>query len=204
MDRVVYIQRQIDILDAKNKGFEKSQEVEEAKKEAKIQLEDVRETQLQVVETSINQEMTRLNDFIYNGERYAPTIKFGNSRTGKPTYNFGTEDDTGAGTNFKGLIIFDLALLKLTELPVIAHDSNIFKNIADLPIDKIMELYKQSKKQIFIAFDKEEAFYEVTRDIVQSTKVIELYENGGELFGWSWAKKATEEKQVAIETKVTE
>lgn len=33
---------------------------------------------------------------------------------------------------------------------------------------------------------------------------IELYENGGELFGWSWAKKATEEKQVAIETKVTE
>lgn len=129
-----------------------------------------------MVETSINQEMTRLNDFIYNGERYAPTIKFGNSRTGKPTYDFGTEDDTGAGTNFKGLIIFDLALLKLTELPVIAHDSNIFKNIADLPIDKIMELYKQSKKQIFIAFDKEEAFYEVTRDIVQSTKVIELYE----------------------------
>mgnify|MGYP006877199983 FL=1 len=40
MDRVVDIQRQIDILDAKNKGFEKSQKVEEAKKEAKIQLEE--------------------------------------------------------------------------------------------------------------------------------------------------------------------
>ena len=64
--------------------------------------------------------------------------------------------------NFKGLIIFDLALLRLTELPVIAHDSNIFINIADLPIDKIMELYNQSKKQIFIAFDKEDAFYDVT------------------------------------------
>ena len=43
--------------------------------------------------------------------------------------------------NFKELIIFDLVLLRLTELSVIAHDSNIFKNIADLPIDKIMELY---------------------------------------------------------------
>ena len=204
MDRVVELQRQIDILVAKNKGYDKSAELKTQKKDAKTRLEDVRETQLQVVETSINQEMTRLNDYIYNGERYAPTIKFGNSRTGKPTYDFWTEDDTGAGTNFKGLIIFDLALLRLTELPVIAHDSNIFKNIADLPIDRIMELYKQIKKQIFIAFDKEDTFYDVTRDIVHSTKVIELHENGGELFGWSWAKKAAREKQIAAETDVNE
>ena len=204
MDRVVEIQRQIDILVAKNKGYDKSAKLKTEKKEAKVQLEDVRETQLQAVETSINQEMTRLNDYIYNGERYAPTIKFGNSRSGKPTYEFWTEDDTGAGTNFKGLIIFDLALLRLTELPVIAHDSNIFKNIADLPIDKIMELYNQSKKQIFIAFDKEDTFYDVTRDIVHSTKVIELHENGGELFGWSGAKKAAREKQIATETGVIE
>ena len=204
MDQVVDIQRKIDILTAKNKAYDKTAKLKTEKKDAKIQLEDVRETQLQVVETSINQEMTRLNDYIYGGERYAPTIKFGNSRSGKPTYDFWTEDDTGAGTNFKGLIIFDLALLRLTELPVIAHDSNIFKNIADLPIDKIMELYNQSKKQIFIAFDKEDTFYDVTRDIVHSTKIIELHENGGELFGWSWAKKAAREKHIATETGVIE
>lgn len=204
MDQVVDIQRKIDILTAKNKAYDKTAKLKTEKKDAKIQLEDVRETQLQVVETSINQEMTRLNDYIYGGERYAPTIKFGNSRSGKPTYDFWTEDDTGAGTNFKGLIIFDLALLRLTELPVIAHDSNIFKNIADLPIDKIMELYNQSTKQIFIAFDKEDTFYDVTRDIVHSTKIIELHENGGELFGWSWAKKAAREKQIATETGVIE
>lgn len=204
MDQVVDIQRKIDILTAKNKAYDKTAKLKTEKKDAKIQLEDVRETQLQVVETSINQEMTRLNDYIYGGERYAPTIKFGNSRSGKPTYDFWTEDDTGAGTNFKGLIIFDLALLRLKELPVIAHDSNIFKNIADLPIDKIMELYNQSKKQIFIAFDKEDTFYDVTRDIVHSTTIIELHENGGELFGWSWAKKAAREKQIATETGVIE
>lgn len=204
MDRVVEVQRQIDILTAKNKAYDKTAKLKIEKKDAKNQLEDVRETQLQVVETSINQEMTRLNDYIYGGECYAPTIKFGNSRSGKPTYEFWTEDDTGAGTNFKGLIIFDLALLRLTELPVIAHDSNVFKNIADLPIDKIMELYNQSKKQIFIAFDKEDAFYDVTRDIVHSTKIIELHENGGELFGWSWAKKVAREKQIATETGVVE
>lgn len=150
MDQVVDIQRKIDILTAKNKAYDKTAKQKTEKKDAKIQLEDVRETQLQVVEISINQEMTRLNDYIYGGELYAPTIKFGNYRSGKPTYDFWTEDDTGAGTNFKGLIIFDLALLRLTELPAIAHDCNIFKNITVLPIDKIMELYNQSKKQILL------------------------------------------------------
>ena len=91
-------------------------------------------------------------------------------------------------------------MLRLSQLPVIAHDSNIFKNIADLPIDKIMELYKQSKKQIFIAFDKENAFYEITRNIVRETTVIELKADGGELFGWSWAEKNPEEKKVETET----
>ena len=86
MDQVVDIQRKIDILTAKNKAYDKTAKLKTEKKDAKIQLEDVRETQLQVVETSINQEMTRLNDYIYGGERYAPTIKFGNSRSGKPTY----------------------------------------------------------------------------------------------------------------------
>lgn len=60
------------------------------------------------------------------------------------------------------------------------------------------------EKQIFIAFDKEDTFYDVTRDIVHSTKIIELHENGGELFGWSWAKKAAREKQIATETGVIE
>ena len=29
-----------------------------------------------------------------------------------------------------------------------------------------------------------------------ATTVIELYENGGELFGWSWAKKTKEMQEV--------
>ena len=69
------------------------------------------------------------------------------------------------------------------------HDSLIFKNVADLPIDKIMQLYVQSKKQIFISFDKAEAFTEYTAKTLYDTRVIDLYANGGELFGWSWAKK---------------
>lgn len=127
--------------------------------------------------------------FIYDKKRYAPEIKFSDTRTGKPDYTFGCKWNTGTGENFKNLIIFDLCILAATELPALIHDSLIFKNIADLPIDKIMALYVQSKKQIFISFDKKEAFDDFTAKTVYDTRVIELYDDGGELFGWSWAKK---------------
>ena len=83
--------------------------------------------------------------------------------------------------------------MNATDLPVLVHDSLVFKNIADLPIDKIMQIYSKSKKQIFIAFDKQEAYTDFTAQTVKNSSVIELHENGGELYGYSWAKKKKQE-----------
>lgn len=65
----------------------------------------------------------------------------------------------------------------------------MFKNVADLPIDQIMRLYVMSKNQIFISFDKQSAYEPFTAQTTEATQVIQLYDGGGELFGWSWAKK---------------
>lgn len=189
LDKVVELERRIAVLKAQNKGFEDKKKLDEETKSAKSQLIAAREEQLSKLQAVINQEMVRLNDFIYDKKRYAPEIKFSDTRTGKPDYTFGCKWNTGTGENFKNLIIFDLCILAATELPALIHDSLIFKNIADLPIDKIMALYVQSKKQIFISFDKKEAFDDFTAKTVYDTRVIELYDDGGELFGWSWAKK---------------
>lgn len=189
LDKVVELERRIAVLKAQNKGFEDRKKLDEETKSAKNQLIAAREEQLSKLQAVINQEMVRLNDFIYDKKRYAPEIKFSDTRTGKPDYTFGCKWNTGTGENFKNLIIFDLCILAATELPALIHDSLIFKNIADLPIDKIMALYVQSKKQIFISFDKKEAFDDFTAKTVYDTRVIELYDDGGELFGWSWAKK---------------
>ena len=82
-----------------------------------------------------------------------------------------------------------MAILSLTDLPALIHDSSVFKNIGDAPIEKIMELYYRSKKQIFIAFDKDVAYTPITREILNKTAVLRLNDNGDELFGLSWAKK---------------
>ena len=46
------------------------------------------------------------------------------------------------------MVIFDLAVLNLTALPAISHDSLILKNISDGSIDGIMKIYASSKMRI--------------------------------------------------------
>ena len=55
---------------------------------------------------------------IYNGQNKAPIISFGDSN-----YSFTTPDDTGTGTSYKSMIVYDLAVLSLTGLPILVHDS---------------------------------------------------------------------------------
>lgn len=195
IDQTVALRSRISFLKKQNEGYDESKALAAETKTAKKRMEDVRKEQLEIVETMINQEMLRMNDFIYDGERYAPVIAFSDAKNGNPKYTFGCKWNSGTGENFKNLIIFDLSILRTTELPFLVHDSLIFKNIADLPIDKIMQLYLKAGKQIFISFDKREAFTDFTAKTVYDTRVIELYDNGGELFGWSWAKKEKQDQE---------
>ena len=58
------------------------------------------------------------------------------------------------GSKYKSLILFDLAVLDLTNLPIVIHDSVLLKQIEDFALEQILKLYTKSKKQIFIALDK--------------------------------------------------
>ena len=134
--------------------------------------------------------MDEINDFIYNGIYNAPSISFGDK-----TYDFFTYDDTGTGIAYKGLVVFDLSVLNLTALPFIIHDSLVLKQISDHAISKIMDLYNNQGKQVFISLDKQSSYGENTAAFLEQNAVLKMYPNGGELFGWSWGRKdATREE----------
>ena len=103
-----------------------------------------------------------------------------------------TPDDTGTGIAYKGLIVYDLAVLRLTALPILVHDSLLLKQIADNAIEKILELYCSSGKQIIIALDKQSSYGIHTEQILESHAVLKLAPNGQELFGRFWGKKDSE------------
>ena len=184
------IERQIAGLRSQNEAFDNTKKFKDDVDVTKKDLTESERTVLDQLEAKINAQMVRFNDFIYEEEREAPVIKFENGKK----YSFTTPRDGGTGTAYKSLVVLDMSILELTDLPAIAHDSSIFKNIGDEPIDKIMELYMKSKKQVFIAFDKEQAYSQRTGEILNDTAVLRLNEGGDELFGYSWAKKKNAKK----------
>ncbi len=185
LDRYSELGKQISAMRSQNEAYTKTSELKDEVKDIETRLDEAEMQVLHQIEASLNAQMVRYNDLLYEVPREAPTIRF----ESKSKYEFTTPRDGGKGTAYKSLAVLDLSVLKLTPLPFIAHDSSIFKNIGDEPVDKLMELYLQSKKQIFIAFDKAKSYRDRTAEIVNDTTVLKLNTNGEELFGWCWATK---------------
>ena len=182
LDRHSEIKGRIDALKTQNEAYLTLTDLQDARKKADDMLKSAIETILSDIEQAINDKMKEYNDSLFT-ERHKPLHLHFNEYN---SYRFETPDDTGTGSNYKGMVIFDLAVLNLTALPAIAHDSLILKNISDGSIDGIMKIYADSKKQIVIAFDKQDAYTAETRKIVTDNKVLKLSDNHCELYGESW------------------
>ena len=126
--------------------------------------------------------MKNMNDSIYNEIHQSPVVDFKDA----DHYSFSTPNDHGNGTEFKNIIILDLALLKTSKLPFVIHDSPLFKNIGDEPAGNLFKLYSQFKKQIFVSIDRVNALDMEAQEIIDKTKVVQLGENEESLFGFQW------------------
>ena len=178
------LQKQKEQLIEQNELYDKYSAVLTLIKDLKAHIVAMKKSYLEEIQAQINIKMELFNDYIYNGQNKAPIISFGDSN-----YSFTTPDDTGTGTSYKSMIVYDLAVLSLTGLPILVHDSYLLKQIQDAAIEKILELYMQSEKQIFISIDKINSLTDRSITIIEENKVLTLYPNGGELFGRCWNKK---------------
>lgn len=185
LDRHAEIKGRIDALRAQNEAYLTLTGLQDAKKIADNLLKEGIRIILSEIQDVLNAKMKEFNDSLFTERRQAPRLVFNEYNS----YTFETPDDTGTGSNFKGMIVYDLAVLFVTALPAIAHDSLILKNIGDGPIDGIMQIYSRSSKQIFIAFDKQNAYKPATRQILENNHVLKLSDNGCELYGESWNKE---------------
>ena len=137
------------------------------------------------MENAINAKLNELNDCIYLEKRMPPSLKLADFSH----YSYKTPNDKGTGTEYKSLILFDLAILDLTPLPFIINDSMLFKNIWDEPVEGLFKLYNKAEKQIFIAIDRINVFCIEIQKIIIEHEVVELGGDGQALFGFTWSKK---------------
>ena len=182
LDEYAKIDKEINDLKNENDKYDKQDELAKDSTEKANLMEEKQMSQEKILQEKLNETMATINSYIFGQIKNSPQIEF----TSTKMYNFFTYDDGGTGTNFKGMIIFDLACLKLTEVPFLVHDSFLFKNISRSTIEKIFELYRDAGAQIFVAFDNTSNFTKSTQRIIEDSTVIELSGNGNELYGQKW------------------
>lgn len=178
--------RMIDRMKRENEAYEATQELRRVKAEDEASLTRAKAEQFGIVEKMVNMEMDRINSLLYTEKHNSPILHFSDSN-----YTFHTPDDTGTGIAYKGLVVFDLAVLHLTNLPILAHDSLILKQISDDAIEHILQQYAESGKQVIISLDKQDSYSDKTAAILDENSVVKLAPGGEELFGRSWGKHST-------------
>ncbi len=169
LNRVVELVASINQLTSENGYYSKKQQIDESISSASKDLTELREKVIDEICGTINTEMNALNQKIYTDNRRPPLLSIHGNR-----YIFNTYGDTGTGTAYANLIAFDIALLRLTCLPALAHDLPLLKNIEDNAISNIITIYDSFEKQIFIAIDKIDSYGQATVDLINKSMVLKL------------------------------
>ena len=187
LQKYAYLSKSIHTLNEINSNYSELQRLVNLSKEEKAKYESLMKSTISSIANNLNLWMKELNDVLYKGTKTSPTIEIPDSSH----YNFYTPHDTGTGSLFRGLIIFDLVMLNKTKLPAIVHDTIVLKHIEDETLEKLIKLYDSTSKQVFIAFDRDTTYSEEMQNILKNTKVIKLSPGGNELFGRAWNEVKT-------------
>lgn len=181
VDKIYELTIESNKLKNENRFYQEKIEITEEVKELEINVDALIGEILNEIEASINKELVDINEKIHTKDKKVPRIKLD-----RKTYHYDHSSNTGTGKSYADLIEFDLAILKLTVLPFLIHDSILFKNIEDVAVDKIIEQYSCFKKQIFISIDGINKFSQESRNVLRESKVLELSKNR-KLFNNDWS-----------------
>ena len=172
VDRVYRLSEKWNALKHVNRSYEKRVSLDKDFNDAKVELASVKLTILAGIQDSINGMLVELVGEIYGSGGNAPTLILKEN-----SYQYEITDDTGTGTAFANLVLFDLAVLSLTELPFLIHDLPLFKNVEnDAVAAFVIEYAKFVHKQIFTVLDEIDKYGKTTVEILRKRCVLELTE----------------------------
>lgn len=183
VDRVYALSERWNKLKRENSLYEKQAEIEREYASLKKDLSKLKVDILHAIELQINSEIGEIVGRVYGEDARAPVLKLGEN-----SYSFEIVDDTGTGKAFANLVIFDLAMFSITDLPILIHDSPLFKNVENQAIAKFIKEYIRYKKQTFIALDEIKKYGDEAAEVLLQHNVIRL-SNEDVLYTKDWRKR---------------
>lgn len=168
------LQKENEFYDLGNDLKNKIETTEIEKLKERIQL-------LDIISGDLNFKMKDIVEEIAIGDK-CPNFVFT-----EKDYRFQIIGNTGTGKAYENLLVYDLAILELTKLPFLIHDSLLFKNIGIFGMEKILLKYTTfTDKQIFISIDEFGRYDQETEGLINKSKVIGVSKEKP-LFGKNWS-----------------
>jgi len=165
-----------------NSRFDEESALEERHAALKKRLAAEKARIVAEVQALVNGGLRRVVDAVFGVGRKSPHLELKES-----SYSYSVPEDTGTGTAYIGLILFDLTVFLSTQMPVLAHDSVLFKNIENDSVARLLEVYLSSDKQSFIALDEVAKYGAETEALLRQNSVVQL-DNRNVLFVKDWRR----------------
>lgn len=154
-----------------NRHFERKIELDESIKLSNERLDLIYMRIFLDIERQLNLKLKAFNKVVYGASRASSELRIKSASS----YKFTSTADTGTGKSYAGLIGFDLAMLSLTKLPMLLHDSIIYKNIEVPAIRRILRIMGAiNAKQIFLSFDEAKKFGPEVELLLKQATVLKL------------------------------
>ncbi|WLV24110.1 DUF2326 domain-containing protein [Aciduricibacillus chroicocephali] len=169
IDSLIELSTRLKSLQLENQYYKKLSEIKEDIDTKKGELQELKKKIIEEINKAINTKLKSINDLIHEDKRTSPQLNLTYNK-----YDYEIVDNTGTGKAYTNLLIFDLAILTLSKLPFIIHDSFLFKNIEKEAVEQIINFYNKLSKQVFIAIDIIDMYNKETQRILNKKKVIQL------------------------------
>ena len=194
LEKYAAVRKELQQLIEANEAWDKKKQLSEKAKNEAEQLNSLIVERMSYIEHKLNTQMEAMNATLYDVEMKAPLVHVEAANK----YSLHTPDDGGTGMRYKGLILFDLAVLQESNLPFVVHDSVLLLQIENEVLEKLLLLYsQQTQKQVFISFDKVSTPEE--ERLLKDAQVLHLSRGGNELFGRSWNRKTKKQEEDVTE-----
>ncbi len=169
VDRIVDLSEGLQVAREENYNYSRREELKQLRDDARQKLTWRIETVLESIQEEVNTELRILVSEAYGPDRKAPQLTLLANK-----YDYATFEDTGTGKAFAGLLLFDLAVFSLTEVPCIAHDSLLFKNVENAVVARLVRMYDEFSAQSFIAIDEAPKYGPECASFLRQQSVVQL------------------------------
>ncbi|EDL59527.1 DUF2326 domain-containing protein [Gimesia maris] len=183
VDRVYELSSNMRTANLENKYYDQNIELNQTVKNIKNELNELKKNLLAEIENLINTTLRDLSSFIYSSSKKSPYLSFTSSN-----YNYEIFEDTGTGKAYSNLVLFDWAVFMTSDIPILIHDSLLFKNVENEAVANMMSVYGNFNKQVFIAIDEVQKYGEEAEEVIDQHTVLRLSDNHV-LYNKDWRKK---------------